>query len=168
MARCWMVRGDLTAWVDGELSARRAERVRRHLASCSACAAEAEGLRDVIAQQRRLLTRLAAVEVSPTLSRRLLREIAQESAAPRGWLWLFRPVAVAAATAAVGVVGLFTIAGGPRAVLIPLGVEPPPPAVTRTTDLFKDYPIIEKLDALENFDTVESVPLDEDQEPYRG
>ena len=168
MAGCWMVQGDLTAWIDGELSARRAERVGRHLASCGACASEAESLRDAIAHQRSLLERLAAVDVSPALSRRVLREIAEESEEPRSWLWLFRPVAVAAATAAVAMLGLFTVVGGPRAVLIPLGVEPPPPAVTRTTDLYKDYPIIEKLDALENFDTVESIPLDEDQEPQRG
>ena len=51
---------------------------------------------------------------------------------------------------------------------MPLGLESPPPAVVQHTELFKDYPLIERLDVLEHFDTVESVPLDDESAAQRG
>jgi hypothetical protein len=60
------------------------------------------------------------------------------------------------------------LAVGPQMVLMPLGLESPPPAVAQHTGLFKDYPLIERLDVLEHFDTVESVPLDDEGASRHG
>jgi len=170
MVACRVVQRNLTAWLDGELGPRWAERVRRHLVSCDACTVQAEGLRAAITQQQAALVRLtAAAEVDPSaLGRRLQRLLAEDPSPSQIWEWVFRPFAIAGAAVAAVVVVLFAVAGGPRAVLIPLGVAPPPAAVSRTTELFKDYPIIEHLDALENFDSIQSVTLDEEREGRRG
>ena len=170
MAGCRVVQRNLTAWLDGELTPRWAERVRRHVATCHACTAEADSLRAAIAQQQTGLARFTATaDLDPSaLGRRLQRLIAEEPSRSQTWRWLFHPIAIAGAAAGAAIFVLFAVAGGPRAVLIPLGVAPPPVAVTRTTDLFKDYPIIEHLDAFENYDSVQSVTLDEDQESQRG
>jgi anti-sigma factor RsiW len=171
MMKCRAVKGDLTAWCDGELSPRRAERIERHLAECTRCSAEAASLSAAIQWQRQALPRAAALADCEfgALRASLKRSLAAETA-PRApfWLGLFRPVAVAAAAAVVGVIVLFSFMGGPSAVLIPLGVEAPPVAVRSEPELFENYQLIQHLDALENFDTVESIPLDDDQAPHAG
>ena len=171
MANCRAVKVELTAWCDGELSRRRAERIERHLTECAACLAQAESLSAAVRWQRRALPRVTAVTDHDigALQARLRRALAAEPE-PRAsfWPWLFRPVAIAAAAAMIGVVVLFSMMGGPNAVLIPLGVESPPVAVSSEPDLFENYQLIQHLDALENFDTVESVPLDDDQTLHEG
>jgi anti-sigma factor RsiW len=180
MARCKTVQENLTAWIDRALPHRWDDRIRRHVAACARCAAEAESLRSAIESQRHALSALLA---SPDFDTRrsqvrLAQALATERAA-HSWTWhspewieptwqrLMRPLAVAGATLAVAGV-LLAVAGGPAAVLIPLGVESPPPAVAREPDLYKDYPLIQHLDALEHFDTVESTPLDDDQGTQNG
>ncbi|HVP63051.1 MAG TPA: anti-sigma factor [Myxococcaceae bacterium] len=108
------VEDELTAFLDGELSAVEAARVRGHLTSCSGC-------RSTEALLRRTLTELAtlpAFEPSPALRRRVLAKV---DALPRRWpervrSW-FRPgvlapvgVALAAAAVVVVVVGERTVA----------------------------------------------------------
>ncbi len=171
MANCRAVRRELTAWCDGELSRRRAERITHHLAACAACAAEAESLRAAIGWQRQALPQIMAageLDVVP-LHAQLRRALAADRE-PRSqpWAWLFRPVAIAGAFAIVAIVVSLSLLGGPRAVLIPLGVESPPVAVTNEPELFENYQLIQQLDAMENFDTVESVPLDDDQALQEG
>jgi anti-sigma factor RsiW len=171
MMNCRAVKGDLTAWCDGELSRRRTERIEQHLAGCRACAAEAQSVTAAVRWQRQALPRVTAVadyEFS-ALQARLRRALTDEPAlrAPF-WSRFFRPVAIATAAAMFAVVMLFSIMGGPKAVLIPLGVESPPVAVSSQPELFEDYQLIQRLDALENFDTVESIPLDDDQAPHAG
>jgi anti-sigma factor RsiW len=171
MASCWVVRRNLTAWVDGELPRRKAEGLERHLTGCAACSAEAEGLRAAIRWQRQILPRVAtAAEYdSGPLHAKLQRALAAEAdGRASAWRWLFRPVAIAGAVVTAVVVLFFSVMGGPKAVLIPLGVEPPPVAVTSDPDLFENYQVIQHLDALENFDNVESVPLDDDQPVHQG
>ncbi len=171
MASCGAVRENLTAWVDSELSPRRVERVREHVARCADCAAEAESLRASIGLQRRVLTRLTAVgDVdSAMLHARLRRAVAAEAEPrPLRWSWIFRPMVLAPAVALLAVLVLFTAAGGPTDVLAPLGVAPPPLAVKRATGLFKDYTLIQHLDELEHFDTVESESLDDEQDSQTG
>jgi anti-sigma factor RsiW len=171
MMNCRAVKEDLTAWCDGELSRRRAERIEQHLAGCGACAAEAENVSAAVRWQRQALPHVTAVanyEFS-ALEARLRQALAAEPD-PRAPLrsWFLRPVAIAAAAAMIAVIMFFSIMGGPRAVLIPLGVESPPVAVSSQPELFEDYQMIQRLDALENFDTVESVPLDDDQALHAG
>jgi hypothetical protein len=94
---------------------------------------------------------------------------AEPNPAVRAWMPLFRPIAVAGAAAMVGaILLLLSVVGGPTAVLVPLGVESPPVAVTREPELFENYRLIQQLDVLENFDTVESEPLDDDQTYQQG
>jgi anti-sigma factor RsiW len=171
MARCWTIRRNLTAWIDGESPYRQAERIQRHLTTCATCSAEAERLRAAIRWQRQALPFLVAAEnLDPgQLRMQLQRALAAEPAwSPPAWKWLFRPVAITGAAVMIGIVLVFSLMGGPKAVLIPLGVEPPPLAVTREPDLFENYQLIQHLDVLENFDTVESEPLDDDPTLHRG
>ena len=180
MARCRRVRAELSAWIDGALPSRPAQRVRRHLAVCPGCAAEAEELRSAIAWQRQVLPAvLATCEPDvPLLQVRMEQAIDSERLVNggkrrarmwiRGWRrGLLGPLAAAAAAATVLLI-LVSLLGGPSAVLIPLGIESPPPAVARQPELFMDYSLIQHLDALEHFDTVESTPLDADQGAHNG
>lgn len=168
MDHCRAVKREFTAWCDGELSRREAERVERHLAACAACSAEAESLSAVIRWQRQALRHVTAVadqECTPVQTR-LRRALAAEIEPPgraRFWSLIFGPVAIATAAAMIAIIVLFSVLGGPNAILIPLGVEAPPVAISSEPELFENYQLIQDLDAMENFDTVQSVPLDEDQ-----
>lgn len=173
MPRCRKVRENLTAWIDGEVSASWQERIEQHLMRCSACNEEAEQLRNSIEQQRRVLPRL--VEAATVDSGALLAGIRRSLAADRraeptpgwrfnlDWKWVLRPIPLALAAAALLLITLVEAAGGPEDVLVPIGVKRPPAAVAHKPGMFRDYAIIEKLDALENFDTVDVEPLDDDQ-----
>lgn len=176
MPRCRVVHEDLTAWIDGELPYRRAERLQGHLATCGRCADEGRRLLVAIDAQRRALAAVTAVDdIAPGAPWAQLQSAMRRYEDKRrsfwGWLgdWALRPLPLTGAAVAAAVVLLLLIAGGPAAVLIPLGVEPPPVAVKAHPDLFNNYPLIQHLDVLENFDTVESVPLDDDdQTPHQG
>jgi anti-sigma factor RsiW len=168
MLRCWIARRNLTAWLDGELSESRARHIRHHLSCCGACSVEAEHLGAAVTWQRHTLPQLFRTEdVDTGALRRALHTALAAERSPS--IPLFRPVVVAGAAVMVGLILLLlSVAGGPNAVLIPLGVKSPPLAVTREPDLFENYQLIQRLDALENFDTVESEPLDNDQTPHHG
>jgi len=174
MPSCRAIQEDLTAWIDGELPPRPDARVQRHLATCARCAAEAQRVRAAIATHTHMLTAMTAVDdvVSGALWNRLHAAMQQEPEPISTWSrvrgWLLQPLPLAGATVAAAAVLILLIAGGPAAVLIPLGVEAPPLAVKANPDLFRNYPLIQHLDVLENFDTVESIPLDDDQSPQKG
>jgi hypothetical protein len=93
----------------------------------------------------------------------VVRERAVAAARPSFFLTWMRPVAFAVCVLALSVAGYFGSAPTPETVLVPLGIKSPPAAVSQAPVLFKDYPVIEKLDLLEHFDTVDSIPeLDDD------
>jgi predicted anti-sigma-YlaC factor YlaD len=176
MSDCQDFREELTAWVEGQLPARQHERISEHVTHCPQCAVEADSLRSAIAWQRRALRAVVSLDaVDPlALSARLRRQLsaAADDRAP-AWilrdLWTTTVGRLALAGAAVSVAALvFLLEIGPGMVLIPLGLEAPPAAVARRTEFFKDYPMIERLDVLEHFDTVESVPLDDDSASQHG
>lgn len=176
MASCSDFREDLTAWVDGQLPDRYHEEIRQHLAICAPCSAEAESLRAAVAWQGRALQAVATLDGVDTVALRArLRRGLAAHADTESPVWSLRPLwasmwgrlALAGAAASVAAVALMWV-GGPAMVLIPLGLESPPPAVAQHTELFKDYPLIERLDVLEHFDTVESVPLDDESAAQRG
>ncbi len=141
-------------------------------------------MRAAIQGQRRLLPRLAAAPDldSGALWTALQEELASAAQSPpperrpwlrwwetlEGWEWLWRPVAVVGGAVAVVLVAALALLGGPQKVLVPLGVAPPPPAVSRSPEFFKDYSLIQHLDALENFDTVNAEPLDDAQASEQG
>jgi anti-sigma factor RsiW len=163
MARCRTVQSNLTAWVDGELSRRWERKVRDHLERCQLCAAEAEALRSAVEVQTRVLRQgLHQAGVVPAgLWTRVAAHAQETHAAPLAWLFWLRPVVIVCAVVVLSLVGFVSAAGGPQAVLIPLGVKAPPPAVKRAPSMFTQYRMIEKLEILENFDTVDAVPLDD-------
>src|ERR1043166_5124351 len=113
MASCRVIRENLTAWIDGELSARWEGRVRGHLATCAACTTEADGLRASIALQRRALSEVTtAPGFNPAPAglrlQRALHSPAHAAAdAQEGWVavvrgWFGHPLALAGAAVAVG------------------------------------------------------------------
>ena len=174
MNGCQNVSQDLTAWIEGELPERHCEHIREHLRACAHCNAEADSLRKAIAWQQRALRAVTSLDSIAVPSRaRLQRALAAE--AERTPLWVWRPawlpmggrLALAGAALAFAAAVLL-LAGGPGMVLMPLGLESPPLAVVQHTELFKDYPLIERLDVLEHFDTVESMPLDDENAAQRG
>src|SRR5262245_43046393 len=100
------VEDELTAYVDGELSAVETARVRTHLTSCARC-------RSTEALLRRTVTELAALpafEPSPGLRRRVLTLV---ESLPRPWTerfgrWL-RPAVLAPAGVALATAMLVAI-----------------------------------------------------------
>ena len=167
MTSCALLQEDLTAWIDGELPREVMERTREHVASCATCSAEAESLRASIALQRTALAQLVAaddVNVS-ALQARVRRAVTAETERRESiWSRLVRPLVLAPAFAMLAVLMMYTTVGGPSDVLVPLGVTSPPPVVKQATGLFPDYTLIEHLEALEHFDTVEAAPLDDDDQ----
>ncbi len=163
---CWWTRRQLTALIDGELPAGRAERVRAHLGRCDRCAAERAASQNSVAEQRRWLAAAAAGEVVSVdrMFAAMRRQIA-EKAEPeprRARLGL-----VGAALA--GVLLVLAAARFSRPALIAFGLEQPPKAVVEKPELFLDYSLFEHLDALEHFDTVEKVaPPSSSAQPSRG
>lgn len=168
MTTCDGVRKNLTALADGDLPPRRSASVRRHLVGCPECAAEAQAIQSaVVGQQQLLRAALSADDVDRTALWQQLRQALDEPpplAKRFQRPWLLSGGALAAAAALIAVV----TASGPRPLLVSAGVESPPVAVSTKPELFKDYGLIQELDALEYFDTVESVPLDDEPTSQNG
>ncbi|HYD47199.1 MAG TPA: anti-sigma factor [Terriglobales bacterium] len=171
MIRCQSIRPHLTAAADRELSPWRSWQVRRHLDRCDACRSEADKLQRTVSTQITMLRQLMAAPEIPIdeMRRRLRVAIAAEPAindAPWQWHFSFRPVFAGAAVMLLAISTAVWGFGGPTTALIALGWVEPPSAVAAKTDLFQDYPLIEQLDALENFDSVNAVPLEEEQTSF--
>ena len=146
------VEDELTAYVDGELSAVEAARVRGHLTSCAGCRATEVLLRRTMSE----MAALPAFEPSPGLRRRLLAEV---EALPRPWPervrgWLrpavLAPAGVALATAAVvAVVGVQRMVAERRTVL----------AVAEHYELLSDFEVVGlssvDLDVVEHLDELQ-------------
>lgn len=172
MPSCRRVKNNLTAWIDGEAGRVWGDRIEAHLQRCPSCQAEEQFLRATISHQRELLCHLLNPVPSDTagMLAAIRKQAAQQDHSAwldedepwwTRWGWLLRPVPVALAVAALLMVTLVEVAGGPEDVLVPIGIKAPPAAVKRKPAMFRDYAIIEKLEALENFDTVDVEPLDD-------
>jgi len=152
---CWHVRRDLTALTDGELSPRRLSAVRGHLERCPDCRAAWEDTERSVDLQRRLLASAFEVRdlaVDPMLREVKLRLDDDGSTSTRRWFW--SPALITAAAVMglvmVSVLGLFT------PLLVAVGLEDPPEQVAQQPELFRDYPLFEHLETLENFDALQS------------
>ena len=176
MLGCRNVSQDLTAWIEGELPERRCDCIREHLAACARCSAEVDSLRMAVVWQQRALRAVTSLDgIATAALRARLRLDLAAGAEERTLLWRWRQpwvsmwgrLALAGAAFSLALV-ILLLAGGPGMLLMPLGLESPPPAVVQHTELFKDYPLIERLDVLEHFDTVESMPLDDESAVQRG
>jgi anti-sigma factor RsiW len=149
------VEDELTAYVDGELSAVEAARVRSHLTSCSGC-------RSTEALLRRTVTELAALpafEPSSALRRRVLAEV---EALPRPWpermrAWL-RPGALAPAGVALVTAVLVAVVMGQR-MLSARAERRTELAVAENYELLSDYEVVgldpADLEVVEHLDQLE-------------
>ena len=137
--------------------------VDEHFADCSACAAELEGMRATMS----LLDEWQAPEISPYFDQRLrarVREIAAEHSS--GWLGWLRKPALAAAFAALMVVGVSLYRTAPEH----NGTARPNETVATTTpqrgtavsDL-KD--LDQNLDMYANFDTLDDLADNQEETP---
>jgi len=132
------VEGDLTAYVDGELSIVEAARVRAHLATCSGCRSTEALLRRTVAE----LAALPAFEPSVGLRRRVLSEV---ETLPRPWserlLHLLRPAVLAPAGVALATVAVVAVVAGQRAqeARAERGAEL---AVAENYELLTDYEVV--------------------------
>jgi anti-sigma factor RsiW len=146
------VEDELTAYLDGELAAVDAARVRSHLISCSDCRATEALLRRTMTE----LTALPAFEPSLALRRRVL---AQVEALPRPWpermrAWL-RPGVLAPAGVALATAAVVAVVAGQRAVA-ERGMEL---AVGEHYELLSDYEVVglsqDDLDVVEHLDELQ-------------
>jgi len=159
--RCWLTRRRLVAWIDGELPPPAARGVERHVVDCAECRRRAARLGESIDRQRTLLARAQvppAVDVAAAWAT-LWEVAATRESVPRPPVW--HPALVGSVATALVVLLAVLVSGRPRVVLVPLGIEAPPHAVAQQPGLYRDLPILERLDALEHFDTVQSVPLED-------
>lgn len=155
---CERVREDLTALADGALPAAAAAALRAHLDACDGCAREARELAAATALSREFLAAELPV-LRPGFDTRMRALLEGESrSGPGRHLW--RPLLAGALAAAVAVLVLASSTGGPSSVLVPLGIQAPPPELAEKPALFRDYEILEHLDELEHFETVIQVPLE--------
>ncbi len=95
---------DLTAYMDGELNAARADEVRSHLAACASCADELRSLREAA---RFVASHARDLEVRPEAWNLVRARIAATSPSPSffsflvpaRWRWAMATLAIAAALA---------------------------------------------------------------------
>ena len=149
------VEDELTSYVDGELSAVEAARVRTHLTSCSPCRATEALLRRTVTE----LATLPAFEPSPGLRRRVLVQV---ESLPRPWTerfrrWL-RPAVLAPAGVALATAVVVAVVVGQRLVVqrAERGTEL---AVAEHYELLSNYEVLgvsgDDLDVVEHLDELQ-------------
>ncbi len=74
VATCEELQRELSAYLDGALSAEKAARLARHLEECGACRARYESEQAVVAR----LKQVKAPPVPPELRRRILKDLHEE------------------------------------------------------------------------------------------
>ena len=147
------VENDLTAFVDGELSAADTARVRKHLESCAECRATAALLQRTVTT----VVALPAFQPSPGLRRRVLTRV---EALPRPWAerfrdW-FRPTVLlplGLGVALVAVLALVAVHDTERRRNLEL-------AVASNYELLSDYEVVglsaDDLEVVEHLDELEA------------
>lgn len=145
---------DLIPLTRGELGARDAERTSAHLEGCAECRAQAADLSSTLELVARQVEQLPTPEWSAFRAELYRKLAARETPVRRSWQPAFVWGSFAAAgVAAIALVSLFVLQRGPGA---------PPPLVSpdqlafedviSRTDvgLLRNYPMVERLDMLEN------------------
>ena len=149
------VEDELTAYLDGELSAVEAARVRGHLTSCSDCRATEALLRRTLSE----LSALASFEPSAGLRRRVLAEV---DALPRPWpermrAW-FRPGVLAPAGVVLATAAVVAVVVGERAVTA-RAEQRTELAVAEHYELLSDYEVVglsaDDLEVVEQLDQLQ-------------
>ena len=104
---CGQVRRLLPPFLDKELSGRAREQITSHLASCPTCRTELEALKEDMG----LLEQVGTPEAPPFLVTRVMAEVRQRQAAPRGLARLAGSLAAALLVAVSVGAGVFFGAG---------------------------------------------------------
>lgn len=143
-------RTELIAHLRGELAAVARERVSAHLAVCAGCAREYAAFAAIAGALRD--TAPPAPEPDWRRWRVELREKIEGRARRRAWWWS-RPVPLAVSAGFAGVLIAFALLGGPDQ------RSPDTQVVEETVlggqlDLLREYPIVERLDLLENLELI--------------
>lgn len=143
---------NLSAYIDGELSADDQESMARHIDSCDVCRNELSLLRET----DMLLSGLDAVSPSESFDRDFWKKLEASTRPKRNWslgnlFRLWQPYAAAALTAMVIVAVVFSgkperYTPGPNELIIATNFE-----------LFDEYDVIDNIDLLENWDVIETV-----------
>ena len=137
--KCEEVRGNLAAFLDGEIEGAPRRAVDEHLAACPACAGE----RRALAAAWRLLDLVPDPAAPAGLEARVLERVRAAGPAPRGRL-LRLGLPAAAAAALLVAAGVHLATRGPARV--PATADGAPPG------LLEDLPLLEALDLLEDGD----------------
>jgi len=149
---------DLIPWLRGELAGRERARLEAHLEDCEECHTQAQALTRTLGLIAREVAQLPTPEWG-TFRAELRRKLAAREAPSRHWwhppIFVWGSLA-AAGVAAVAIVSLITLHRGPNGaapVTDQLGLEQLAfgDAAGRTdVELLRDYPMVERLDLLEN------------------
>jgi len=143
---------NLIPYLRGELSGRERERTAAHLGGCTECRAQADALAQTLQLVARQLDQLPAPEWT-VYRAELRRKLAAREAPRRRW---WQPTLVWGGLAAAGVaaVALVTVAAlhrgnhGPQPMVEQLALAD---VISRTdVGLLRNYPMVERLDMLDN------------------
>lgn len=157
--RCSQAKKHLTAFLDGELDAKRRARIEEHLAGCGACQAERRSLERV----RHTLDSLEMPAIESSLSADAILDRARSETRTsrarrnenRGWRPLGFTVGLRPAAAlAIGLVVVAVVWGIPFFRSIPLPTEQEVFMVERM-ELFENLDLISDLSLLEGLETEE-------------
>jgi anti-sigma factor RsiW len=148
---------ELTAYVDGELSAADREALQRHLPSCASC----QQTLALLQRTARSLAALPAFEPSMALRRQVLSRLDEP---PKGlWQWLSRPRVVMPSfglVAAALVAGIFLVRSEPS---LPVDLEPEQLELAANMEVVEDYELLglsepEDLEVVQNLHELEAHP----------
>lgn len=162
---CRLVERELTAFWDGQLAPWRQKCVLGHLARCRNCDEFARDLKSTMEAQKRAL-QSAEYALTVPIEQHLEAVLGRlERESPAGTRWSLVSTAVvarrlrwAAAAAAIAALLLAIVESSTahliRKSLMALGVRQPPAEVVQATEFFQNYPLLENLDWLENWERV--------------
>ena len=154
--------GDLVAYLQGELEASDRDRVAAHVESCAACRDEVAAFESVVRALKRSWPEPPEVHwgrYRADLRTRLGAGHGRSGASPRwspGWWWR-RPLPLALSAAMAGILILVAFAGQWREATVDVPVAFEEGLMEGQLELFRSYPIIERLDLLENIEVIKQL-----------
>jgi len=147
---------DLSAWIDGELDARREAEIRAHLAGCAGCAATLDALRGVDLA----LAGVGASQVPDDLLDRTLRRVEGEAGASMkerrsiSARWL-RPALALAASLAL----YLAVTGNDAPPELADGAGAPAPGTALDEISEDELAVLLELDTIEDYDVIANLEV---------
>jgi anti-sigma factor RsiW len=145
----------LIPFLRGELSGREGERIAAHLDGCAECRALADELARTLKLVARQVEELPAPEWTVYRAELRRKLAAREAREPRWWQSIY--VLSGMVTAGVAAVALLTVVAIHRGNEAPPGVDQIALADAPDLGLVRNYPMVERLDMLndDNYDVIE-------------